>query len=618
MHTKVISAILTVAFATVAEAQNYLYICKEKQATAIEINGINELRFSDDKSSVNIAGTEYLLADVDSICFKEPVFPTEEEREEDSDGKVHIVFAENAVTVSVPSAIQGITYTTEGANLILNSANTTEDIVYELEGTSSDGSLTYYGNYKCTFILNGLSLTSQTKGALDIECGKRIAIELAEGTENMLCDAPDGTHKACLYTKGHAEFSKKGRLTVTGRTNHAIKTKEYCLIKQTTGNLTVNGAAGDGIHAGQYFKMNGGTVIIKNVAGDGIQAEITDDITDEQNGQLLVYGGYLDIDITGEEKEGIKSDSLMTFAGGEIRCNISGNGSKAIKGGTDIVIEDGTFNLTVTGSSTKTSNQGRPGGGGGWGWNRPGWEDSNDTSGSNPKGIKAQGKVVINNGDITVNTTSSGAEGIEGKNAVEINNGNIYAKTYDDCINSGGQILFNGGRTFCWATNNDAIDSNSNQSGAITINGGIVIAASAAGSPEEGMDCDNSAIKIGGGYLFTIGGAQGSAPSVPTSATAIQPTALLRSVSLTAGEYLSAFDSEGTTLFTLKIPFTMSRSYSLVSCPQFVKGSSYQLKTGTNAPADAEDEWNAFYIGGTSSASGTKKTVTFSSNYVAQ
>ena len=152
----------------------------------------------------------------------------------------------------------------------------------------------------------------------------------------------------------------------------------------------------------------------------------------------------------------------------------------------------------------------------------------------------------------------------------------------------------------------------------MTLNGGAVFALSSNGAPEEGIDCDNAALAINGGYLFTMGAAQSNAPSVPTSSTAKQPTALLKSMSLTSGQYMSVFDNSGTTLFTLKIPFTYSSSYSLITCPEFVKGSNYTVKVGASAPTGTEEEvWNGFSTGGKSSATTTKKTISFTSNYVA-
>ena len=164
----------------------------------------------------------------------------------------------------------------------------------------------------------GVELTNPSGEALDIECGKRINLELAQGMINTLCDGESGNQKAALYCKGHLEISKGGQLTVTGKKKHAIASKEYTEIKKTCGNIIIDSALGDGIHAGQYFQMNGGAVNISGVTGDGIQAEATTNITDENNGQLIVKGGTLDISFTGNDVSALKCDSLLTVSSGKI------------------------------------------------------------------------------------------------------------------------------------------------------------------------------------------------------------------------------------------------------------------------------------------------------------
>ena len=56
------------------------------------------------------------------------------------------------------------------------------------------------------------------------------------------------------------------------------------------------------------------------------------------------------------------------------------------------------------------------------------------------------------------------------------------------------------------------------------------------GSPEEGLDCDFSPIVIEGGSIFSVGGGMGEMPSVPTNATAKQPTVLLIGLNITKDE----------------------------------------------------------------------------------
>ncbi len=341
---------------------------------------------------------------------------------------ITIVYTNEGATYTLPAvwASHVSISTTEGFVSVANT-NTTDECTIFLSGSCSNGSFTYTGNYKATIILNGLSLTNQSGAAIDIQCGKRIDLELAEGTENTLIDGSDGSQKAALYCKGHLEIGKAGSLTVTGNSKHAISAKEYIKVKQTTGNITINGAASDGIHCGQYFQMNGGTVTISGVEGDGIQAEITNNETDEQNGQLLITGGTLDINLTGSDVSAMKSDSLLSISGGDITITSTGDDVKAIKSKTDICITGGSIGITQSGGYlvTETTTDG-----------------TTTYDPSYTTGIKASRDITITDGTITITTSALGARGINADGNMEIADGTVTITN-----NGAGGVLDTSGET---------------------------------------------------------------------------------------------------------------------------------------------------------------------------
>ena len=343
----ILTVLITLAVTT--RAQVYYYICKDTTYQRVEINDRLELPTQWD--------------DIDSITFAVPQFPvTPIETDGDT---VTIKWSASGTEVGIPVQYKDcITITAQSGAVVVNNTNTDSEIVFRLSG-SGTGSLTYYGSYKTTLVLDGLNLVSASGAAMNIQCGKRIAIELAEGTENTLTDAAGGGQKACLYVKGHTEFSKGGTLTINGNEKHGIGSKEYVLVKKTIGKITVKSAPGDGIHAGQYFKMNGGEVAIENgVLGDGIQAEATDDETDEQNGQMMLNGGVLSIDIKGDYMKCLKCDSLMTISDGEFTLKTSGaSGVKPEEEDDPIPTPEGPSYKLYVSVSTKT---GSGGGGGGF------------------------------------------------------------------------------------------------------------------------------------------------------------------------------------------------------------------------------------------------------------
>lgn len=302
---------------------------------------------------------------------------------------IEVKWSGSKATVTIPAGITDVKATIDGANVSITSTTTSTEYTYRLSGTSSDGSLTLYGDYKLTLQLAGLSLTNAHGGAaIDVECGKRIAVVLAKGTRNTLADAAKGSQKATLYFKGHAEFEDHGVLNVTGNLKHAICAKEYMELKASTGTINIHGAVGDGLHCGKgkannehnYFMMKGGNVNIMNVGGDGIDSDdygtvsieggaISINVADGATGLkadsvLTVRGGTVNIAVKGNDSEGLRSRYRTTISGGRIDVAVTGNGSKGIKGkryteeatvlnGGDVTISGGEVNIHVLGGNLK-------------------------------------------------------------------------------------------------------------------------------------------------------------------------------------------------------------------------------------------------------------------------
>ena len=370
---------LLLTAALTAQAQKYMRIWQGEESTRVALQDIS---YQDGGASFTAGGTTYSTSQVDSITIVK-----------------HITVTFDGNTASVDLGIASpadITYTINGANVVMNNTNETEEMEFELKGTSNSGSFTYNGTYKCKIHLNGLNLTSTSGAALDIQDGKRIDLILTDGTENTLADAASGVQKAALYCKGHLEVSGSGNLNVTGNTRHAIATNEYMLIKKNAGTITVSKAVSDAMHIEQYFQMNGGTVNLSGMGGDGIQAEAKNDPTEEMNGQVLIKGGSINIDVAADDAKGIKSDSLITVSGGTFVINAKGAGSKGISAGTDMVINEDDAATTMTISAT-----------GGV------YEDPETDDTSKCMGIKVTKDLTISAGTITITNTGRKSKGIK-------------------------------------------------------------------------------------------------------------------------------------------------------------------------------------------------------------
>ena len=375
------------------------YVWQAGQATAYDIDD-DELTYGD--GTVTIKGRTYQLADIDSITFAD--------LEEDPDtitvvsDTVYVTF--NGSEATVRPSISGITSTISGADVILTNTNTDREICFVLSGSSPSGSFIYNGTLKTTIRLNGLSLTGSTAEAINIKCGKRIALELADGTTNTLADATtDGGQKAAFYTKGHLEVSGGGTLNLTGNIKHGLSSKEYMLIKKTAGTIKVSKAASDGIHAGQYFKMNGGAITLTNINGDGIQAEATGEEGDENDGQFIINGGTLNITLTGDDAAALKSDSLMTITGGDLTIQSTGSAVKGIKSKTDLSITGGIFVIKQSGDYIIENG-----------------EPSYTTA------IKTSGDLNISGGTFTINNSAVAGRGLSADGDINVSEDHATTK----------------------------------------------------------------------------------------------------------------------------------------------------------------------------------------------
>ena len=365
------------------QAQEQIRVFRDGNSTRFTTS---ELTFQEDGTALIVGDSVYAPMKIDSITVVHTVTVT---------------FSGETATVDLGHA-PNVAYTIDGAHVSIVSTNTKNELEFVLQGESSQGSLTYQGALKCKFYLNGLNLKSDRGAALDIECGKRVDLVLNDGTDNILADAAGGLQKAALYCKGHLEVSGSGSLTVSGNSKHAIATKEYMELKKSTGKITVDKAVSDAMHIGQYFLMNGGTLIISGQGGEGIQVEINtldDDITPdpekENNGLFFVRGGKLNITASADCSKGIKAPSDMIVSGGTFAIKATGDGSKGISvSGNMTINQDDNPTVMVINATGSIYED----------------EDEDETY---CMCMKIKGNLTITAGNVTVTNKGVGTRGIQ-------------------------------------------------------------------------------------------------------------------------------------------------------------------------------------------------------------
>lgn len=478
---------------------------------------------------------------------------------------VSIVYADNEATVS--TLPDGVEATVDGAGVIINS--TIAGVAYELKGSSSNGYFKIYSEKKFHLTLNGVSLTNPTGAPINIQSGKRVFVTLADGTSNSLVDGSsyntpdDEDEKGTFFSEGQLIFNGKGSLEVTGNKKHGIVSDDYIRFRTGT-NIYITASNGHGIKANDYVAIGGGVLNIEvsGTAKKGISSD----------GYVLVSGGRTTILTSGDgeydEDEddvsgaaGIKADLYFQMEGGQLNIKSTGAGGKGINTDGEIIINDGDIQVITTGQT---------------------FTYSSDLD-SKAKGIKSDTDVTVNGGTIKIKATGGeGSEGLEAKGVMNINGGEIEIATYDDCINSAGDMYLNGGYIYAFATNNDAIDSN----GDLYIKGGVIVALGASGAECAIDAAEGKNIYITGGTVVGVGGSNASYPASSSSQMSVAFQA-----SISTGSTLTVADGNNAIL-----SFTIKRGYQsglyLISSPDFKNGTSYTVYSGSSVSGD---DWHGLY-----------------------
>ncbi|MGI6232133.1 MAG: carbohydrate-binding domain-containing protein [Prevotella sp.] len=444
-----------------------------------------------------------------------------------------------------------------GADVTVSS--TTAGVNYVLTGTTTDGMFKMEDNddsKKFELTLDGVSITNSDGPAINIQSGKRCYVVAQDGTYNNFADgssyaSSDEDQKGTIFSEGQLCFSGQGHIKVDANVKAGIASDDYILIRPNT-NIYVNASEGNGIKSNDGLDIRGGVVNVE-VSGTAAKGLSTD-------GNFTMSGGRVTAITTGggeydsDEKDvtacaGVKADSVFTITGGELNVKSTGAGGKGISCDQTANFNGGTVKAITTGKTYSYSN----------------------SLDSKAKGIKVDGNLVIADGNVMVKTTGGdGSEGIESEGTITISGGTTEIYSYDDAMNSDGNLTIDGGYVYAFSTGNDALDANQN----VIINDGTVLAYGTT-SPEVGIDANTESgysLYINGGTVMAVGGGTTS----PASSSK-QPS-IIYGGSVDSGSTIAIVSSSSETVAS----YVMGRSYSgsvvfLLSAPGLTKGSSYTL-----------------------------------------
>ena len=428
----------------------------------------------------------------------------------DAQNVVSVKYSGTDATIVNPYAFEGVSVEKNGGDVIIRSTST-EELTYDLSGTTTSGSFKIYSDTKFILNLNNASITNNDGAAINIQTGKKCTVNLI-GT-STLTDAASYTavtgedQKGCFFSEGQLVFTGTGILNVTGNYKHGICSDDYIDIQSGTVNIVK--AANDGIRVNDYFLMTNGSLTTA-ATGDGIDGDV---------GYIQIDGGTVNVTVSTADTKGIKCDSIITVNGGDITLTVPAAQGKGFKTKQTMTVNGGTITANMTGAVAIVSND-------------PSYctaiktdvdfVQTNGTinithSGAGGRGISADGNINLKGGSITTTVT--------GGNGTYTNTSGVTDNYAPSCVSADGNINVTGGNITLNVKANSAkgfkSDLNTNISGG-TITGtltGSSVVVNYNPSHCSFIKCDGNYTQNGGTISATHSGVGGKGISVDGIAT---------------------------------------------------------------------------------------------------
>ena len=482
--------------------------------------------------------------------------------------------------------------TIDGSTATITSSGT-----YRISGSLNDGQIIVNTDDEeiVRLILNNAHIACSDNAPLFIASAEKTLIVLADDTENYLEDGvsyvyddPDEDEpNAALFSKDDLTIFGGGGLTVNGRYNDGITSKDGLII--TSGAITIN-ADDDGIRGKDYLVIANGALTI-NADGDGLKSDNDDDPT---MGYIAIDNVSATINADGDaitaETDVVITDGVFSLisGGGSTIPPDDGTSTKGIKAGANVRIDGGVYTINSSDDAVHSNGELLI-------------DNGTFQIASGDDAIHADSNLVINNG--VINITKS-YEGIESSYAdVTINDGEFHIVSSDDGINAAGggesppphngmsagstsHLYINGGYIAIVAVG-DGIDIN----GSITMTAGTVIVHGPTMNNNSAIDYDVS-FKLTGGLLVAAGSA-GMDQGPGSSSTQYSVLMRFRSV-LPAGHMVHIETAGGEEILT----FVPSKVYNSIafSSPLLQAGTTYYVYINGSSTGTVTD---GLYQGGT-------------------
>ncbi len=436
---------LFTALHTTVVAQNIMRVHNSGNLIYQEqISNVDSLTYTDTTSTFFPSYGEFLLpiAGIDSITFASAV-----------EDEIYIVYTGGTATIINPFVNDGVSITDSAGHVTVTSTYASGNLRYNVLGSTDNGSLTLTSAQPVKIILSHASITNPGGAAVSLMAATESELFLSSGTVTTISDASTSKGSGALYASGSLTINGTGTLVVNGYKKHGIAADATVTLK--SGNVVVATAASDGIHADDVIQEGGAVSIYPT--GDGIDA----------SNSITIGGGEVTVVAASADVKGLKATNI-TINDGICRVTVTGDQSKAIKSSETTTLNGGTTSLVAAGSVVLA-------------------ESGSGVDPSYCTGIKSDGNVVINGGELTITCaiTNKGGKGISADGNVTINGGVVNITTAGD------------GATYT----NESGEPDSYAATAISADGHInllagTITCSSSGTAGKGVSAD-STITIG-------------------------------------------------------------------------------------------------------------------------
>lgn len=491
---------------------------------------------------------------------------------------------------------------------------------YTVSGLLSEGQIVVDAadDAEVTITLNGTSITCSTGSPIYIKNADNVKIKSEENTYNCVVDAreeasddaSDDAGNAAIYATCDLKFVGKGALSVTGKYNNGIQSKDDLSIKNVTIKVT---AVNNAIKGNDAVDIESGEIIAISKKGDGIKTSNSSlSSKGKQKGIVTISGGNIDVyaacdgidaaygvDVSGDGNLNIYTDTYSEYSeevtdssttntsssnSGNSSSNSSGNSTKksystkGIKADSEITISGATINISSTDDGIH----------------------ANSDSGVLETGEDGKGVITVSGGSITIST---GDDGIHADKELDVTDGYINVVTSYEGLEAM-MLNISGGKVYVYATDDglNACTGDGSTTPLINITGGYVDVTTASGDT-DGIDSNGNYTQSGGMVLVKGGSSSGQVSGsidvdgtvTVTGGICVALGGVCETPENSANAYVFSSLSFNTGSYSLKdasgnevLSFTLTESYSngWICTPALTTGTEYTLYCDGNSVAN--------------------------------